>query len=402
MTTKTTTADSRRATGGGYPAWLVCLLLLTFVIGTDDFVIAGVLGPIAGDLDVSEAAAGQLVTVFSLTYAVAAPLMAVITARLPRRTLMITGMLVFAALNALAALAPTYAVLLACRVLAALTASMMTPAAFVTTAALAPPEKAGRFMGVVTAGLTFSLVIGVPGGTWLGGWLGWRSTMLLIVALALVVAAGLARFMPVLAEAPALTLRQRLAPLTSRAVVVSLVAMVPAAVGGYMAFVYIAPVAAALSGVSTSGLALLIAVIGVAGIAGAWLGGRGTDRWGPDRTILLALGVQVTATLVLPVLAWLWPGRVPMALTGLVLVCWQIGGWAFNAPIQTRLTRIAGPSGGEAVALNISAMYLGIAIAGAAGGMALSGGGAAAVLIVGGAFALLGLLAFAAAIRGPH
>jgi len=76
-----------------FPPWLFCLLLLTFAIGTDDFVIAGVLPDIAADLQVTESAAGQLITVFSLTYAVTAPVMAVLTARLPRRAVLITGML---------------------------------------------------------------------------------------------------------------------------------------------------------------------------------------------------------------------------------------------------------------------------------------------------------------------
>ncbi|WP_219500236.1 MFS transporter [Nonomuraea ceibae] len=400
MTAPTPAARLRSTTGHGRsPAWLLCLALLTFVIGTDDFVIAGVLGEIAADLRVTESAAGQLVTAFSLAYAAAAPLAAVATARLPRRAVMICGMPVFAALNALAALAPTYTALMVCRVLAAVTASMITPAAFATAAVLAPPGRAGRFMGTVATGLTLSLLAGVPLGTWLGGLSGWRSTMLFVAALALVTAAGLGLFMPALDKAPPLTLGRRLAPLASRPVLVSLAAMVPGAAGGLMTFVYIDPIAQALSGVTTYGLALLIAVIGVAGMAGAWLGGRGADRLGPERTIFLALAVQSAGTLTLTALAWLWPGRTPALLLALVLACWQIGGWAFNAPSQARLLRIAGPSGTEALALNTSAMYAGIAVAGSAGGLALAAGGAAGVLLAGSGFTLLGLAMFALACR---
>ncbi|WP_433331320.1 MFS transporter [Spirillospora sp. CA-294931] len=381
------------------PAWLLCLTLLTFAIGTDDFVIAGVLPDVAEDLDVSQAAAGQLVTAFSVTYAVAAPVMAVLTARLPRRTVMIAGMLMFAVLNALAGLAPNYPALMACRILAAITASMMTPAAFATAATLSGPERMGRAMGTVATGLTLSLVAGVPVGTWLGGTFGWRSTMAFVVVLSLVVALGLALFMPPLERGPALTLRQRLAPLSGGAVLVTLVAMVPAASGGLMAFVYIAPIAESLSGASPDELAVLIAAIGVAGIAGAALGGRGADRFGPERTVALSLGVQTAATLTLTLLGWLWTGRVPIVLAGAVLACWQIGGWAFNSPIQTRMLRVAGPSGTEALALNTSAMYLGIAVAGMVGGAALSGAGATGVLVASVLFAVLGMLVFALSFR---
>ena len=98
-------------------------MLVTFVIGTDDFIIAGILPEIARDQQVSEAAAGQLVTVFSLTYAVAAPPLAVATARLPRRPLVVGGLFGFALINLLTAFAPGYPVLLVLRLASALVAA---------------------------------------------------------------------------------------------------------------------------------------------------------------------------------------------------------------------------------------------------------------------------------------
>ncbi|GAA4887421.1 hypothetical protein GCM10023405_00440 [Streptomonospora salina] len=130
-----------RNSGSGGSGWLVCLLLAAFVIGTDDFVIAGVLPAIAEEQAISEAAAEQLVTVFSITYAAAAPPIAVATARWPRKALVVGGLTVFAALNLLTALAPSYAALMALRVLAALIAASITPAVFATAARLARPDR---------------------------------------------------------------------------------------------------------------------------------------------------------------------------------------------------------------------------------------------------------------------
>ncbi|WP_158887099.1 MFS transporter [Amycolatopsis anabasis] len=380
------------ATGKSLPPWLFCLLLLTFAIGTDDFVIAGILKEIADDLDVSPAAAGQLITVFSVTYAITAPVMAVLTARLPRRTVLIAGMVVFAALNVGAALAPTYGVLMVFRVLAAITASAMTPAAFSTAASLAPPERIGRFIGTVATGLTFALVVGVPVGTWLGGTFGWRSTMVYVVGLSLVVAAGLALSMPRLAAAPPLTLKQRLSPLRTVPVLAGLVAMMAGGASGLMALVYISPIVRDLSDANSSQLSVLIAVVGIAGIAGAVLGGKGSDRLGPERTLMIALVGQVAATLLLAVLGWVWDGKVSIVLVGLLFACWGIGGWALNSPSQVRLTKVAGNAGTEALALNTSALYVGIAIAGAVGGVALSSNGGTGVLT---ASAILGLVSTA-------
>ncbi|MCK1815689.1 MFS transporter [Streptomyces sp. XM4011] len=99
--------------------WLIGLLLTTFVIGTDDFIIAGILPAVSGDLEVSEAVAGRLATVFSVVYALAAPVLALVVRRMPRRTLIVGGLSVFAVINLVTALAPHYAVLMVLRVLAA-------------------------------------------------------------------------------------------------------------------------------------------------------------------------------------------------------------------------------------------------------------------------------------------
>src|SRR5690625_730226 len=149
-------------------ARLLGLTLVTFVFGTDDFIIAGILPEIARDQQVSEAAAGQLVTVFSITYALAAPPLAVATARLPRKPLLLAGLVLFAGLNLLTALAPGFAVLMALRVSAALVAAAISPAAFAMAARLAAPEQVGRAVGMVAAGLTISLFVGVPLGSLLG------------------------------------------------------------------------------------------------------------------------------------------------------------------------------------------------------------------------------------------
>ena len=109
-------SDRYVSTPAPRPGWLWCLLLTTFIVGTDEFLVAGVLPEIAEDLRVEEAAAGQLVTVFSLTYALAAPVLAVATARVSRRALIAGGLAVFAVLNVAAALAPSYAVLMTLRV----------------------------------------------------------------------------------------------------------------------------------------------------------------------------------------------------------------------------------------------------------------------------------------------
>ncbi|PRX99048.1 MFS transporter [Allonocardiopsis opalescens] len=379
-------------------AGIGCLLLASFAVGTDDFVVAGVLPEISAGLRVSEAAAGQLVTVFSITYAPAAPVIAVLTARLPRRALFTAATAVFALANAAAALAPDYPVLMACRVLAALAAAAITPAAFAIAAATAPEGRTGRAVGTVAAGLTLALALGVPLGTWLGGAYGWRSTFVFVAVLACAVLAAAPVLLPPLPGAEPVGAGGRLRLLARPPVLLGAVGTVIGATGGLMTYTYIAPIARELSGADTAGLAVMIAVLGAAGAVGTVLGGRATDRWGADRALLATLAGQVAATAALAVIGLLGGGGVPLPVTAAVFACWGLAGWAFNPPMNTRSLRLAGPAGTEAVALNTSALYVGIALGGAVGGAAVAGYGGTGVAVAATAIGLAAIVLMAVSV----
>lgn len=197
------TQQSRR------PAWwLAGLFMAMLANGTDEFVIAGVLPDIAADLvAVSAAAAGQLITVFAVTFALGAPLLALVTDHLPRRAVIVGALVVFAMANAAAVLAPGYWPLMGARVAAALAAALVASASFAMAAGAAPEGKQGRYLSVVTAGLTVALFTGVPLGTLLGGAYGWRATFWLLAAVGATVALVLAATAPQLAVAPRLRSR---------------------------------------------------------------------------------------------------------------------------------------------------------------------------------------------------
>ncbi|WP_199487537.1 MFS transporter [Actinomadura spongiicola] len=387
-------APSRRGSG-----WLPCLLLATFVIGTDDFVIAGVLPVIAADLRVSEAAAGQLVTGFSVTYAVAAPAMALLTARLPRKALLVGGLAAFAAANLATALAPNYATLMGARVLTALIGATLTPAAFAVAERLSAPERAGRAIGMVAAGLTLSLFVGVPVGTLLGENLGWRSTFVAVgVFTCLVVAAG-SVLLPRVPGAVPLGMGGRLRNLGRPAVLLCAAGTVVAAGSGLMTYTYIAPLTEDLTGRGGGILALFIAVVGVAGAAGTVAGGLLTDRWGPDRTLLASVAGVVAATAVLAALGTGGPETAPVWPVALTLALWGFSAWSFTPPMNTRIMRLAGEAGTEAVALNTSGLYVGIAMAGAAGGAVLAAYDGTGVAVAATAVGVVAYTVLAASVR---
>src|SRR5690625_5646248 len=251
-------------------ARLLGLTLVTFVFGTDDLIIAGMLREIARAQQVREAAAGQLVTVFSITYALAAPPLAVATARLPRKPLLLAGLVLFAGLNLLTALAPGFAVLMALRVSAALVAAAISPAAFAMAARLAAPEQVGRAGGMVAAGLTISLFVGVPLGSLLGTAFGWRPTFMVVALLTLLVMMINARMLPPVPGAPEIGVRAQLRILGRPAVLTCVLGTTMGASGGLLIYTYIGPITRDLTGHGGPLLALFIAVVGVAGPWAPW------------------------------------------------------------------------------------------------------------------------------------
>lgn len=163
----------------GSLASLAWLTLGAFAIGTEGFMIAGLLPALAHDLDVGLPAAGHLVTVFALAYALGAPVLAVLTAGLERKRLLAIAMGGFALANLLAALAPGYVGLMGARLLLALSAATFMPAASGYAAGLGGPERRGRALSMVIGGLTVAIIAGVP----LGDALGWRATFLAVAGL---------------------------------------------------------------------------------------------------------------------------------------------------------------------------------------------------------------------------
>jgi predicted MFS family arabinose efflux permease len=190
---------------------LISLSLGAFAIGTEGFMIAGLLPALAHDLDVGLPAAGHLVTAFSLAYAIGAPVLAVLTAGLERKRLLAVAMGGFALANVLAALAPGYAWLMGARLLLALSAASFMPAAGGYAAGLAGPERQGRALSVVIGGLTVAIIAGVPLGVLLGDALGWRATFLGVAGMAAFSLLGILSWLPRQAPGVVASLGERMA-----------------------------------------------------------------------------------------------------------------------------------------------------------------------------------------------
>ncbi|WP_188194380.1 MFS transporter [Nonomuraea sp. SYSU D8015] len=355
------------------PAWLLALVFTTFAFATDDYVIAGVLPAISADLGVSEAAGGQLVTAFSLAFALGAPVASVVTATWSRRRLLTWALALFVAANWAAPFTGSYAVLMGLRVLAALAAAVVVPAAYAIATSLAPDGRQGRYLALVMGGLTGSLMLGVPIGTWVGGAFGWPATFGLGGLLGLVALVAVRGTLPETPPAAAMPIRERLAPLARPQVLLGLLGVVAIVLGSMMLLTYLAPFLRDLAGAGPAELGWVFALAGVSGLAGGQLGGRAADRWGADRA--LVAGIAGFAA-VMAVFTACWFLR-PLALLAVLplLLVWAGVSWWIPPPAQTRLLALAGPAGPQALALNSSAVYVGVSGGGALGGLVLESHG---------------------------
>jgi len=359
----TSTYGEQRAVAAGMrTVWV--LALGSFATGSGLLVVAGIVPRIATDLHVSIAAGGQVITVFSLAFALLAPLLAACTGRIPRRPLLIAALALFVFANLLSALAPTYASLLATRIVAAAAMALYTPNAAAVAANLVPPRYRGRALAIVLGGMSLATIFGVPLGTAVGSWLGWRATFATVAAIGACALVGLALALPAVHALPPASLAERLALLRRPAVLGNL-AVTMLTTGGIIGlYTYLATVLAHTAGVRGALLAVVLLVYGLGGGLGTGISGRAVDRFGALRVLVAALSVIVLTEALVPL-------ATTAATASLLLFVWGAAGWAFSIPQQYRLLALAPAQPSVAVSLHTSASYLGQAIGAALAGAAL-------------------------------
>lgn len=352
------------------PLALLALAVGGFGIGLTEFVIAGLLPQVAATFAVDEAAAGRLISGYALAVAVGAVLLTAAVTRLPRQRVLLGLMTLFIAGNLLSALAGTYQVMLAGRVLAALCHGAFFGIGSVVAAGLVAPERRAAAIATMFTGLTAANVLGVPFGTFLGQQLGWRSTFWAITAIGVLAMLAIAVLVPSDAGAEQATgsgLRGEVAAFRRGQVWLSLGVTVLGFGGMFGAFTYIAYVLTGVTRVDAGAVPWLLILFGGGLFVGNAVGGRAADR-SVDRTLLVVL---TGLALVLAAFA-LAAGDLVAAVALLVLM----GGFGFATvpALQLRVMAFAPGAPTLASGANIAAFNVGNALGAALGGAAISAG----------------------------
>ena len=365
---------------------LFALSVAAFAIGTTEFVIMGLLPEVAGDLHVSIPSAGLLVSGYALGVAAGAPLLGALTVRLERRNALLLLLGLFILGNALCAVAPNYGVLMVARVVAAFCHGSFFGIGAVVASHIVPRDQAARAIALMFTGLTLANVLGVPFGTFLGQWAGWRSTFGAVTVLGVLAAIAVWRLVPALPDLPSPHMRRELGVLRQPQVLLALAMTVLGFGGVFTVFTYIAPILQQQSHVSVGATGWVLVLFGVGTTIGNMLGGRLAD-W---RLMPSLAGVLIVLALILLAFAWTMQDTVAAIVTVFV---WGVAAFATVAPLQMRVVQQASDGPHLASTLNIAAFNLGNAIGAFIGGAMINMGlGLPAVSVAGAVVTVLGLL----------
>jgi DHA1 family inner membrane transport protein len=369
-------------------ASIAILAIAAFLVVTTEFLMVGLLPAIARDLEVSVSTAGQLVTLFALTVMLFGPVLTAWLAHRERKRLFLTVLLLFAASNALAAVAPNLWTLAIARIIPALALPVFWGTASETAAQLAGPKGAGRAVALVYLGISGAMLFGIPLGTIAGDMIGWRGAFLVLAALSLVIAALLQVVMPTMATGKRMRLMEQARILRDPVFNANVVLSVVVFSAMFTGYTYLAELLEKIAHIPSAHVGWWLMGFGAVGLIGNWLGGRWVDRnpLASTAVFALALAVGMVATVLLA------PFHVGLAIA---LAVWGIANTALYPICQIRVMKSAPQAQALAGTINVSAANGGIAIGAMLGGASIPLWGVESVGYLGAIVALVAAVAAA-------
>lgn len=347
----------------GLPIFI--LAVAAFVLLTTEFLILGLLPPLARDLGISISVAGQLVTVFAVVVVLVGPPLAALVSHWPRKPLFLGILVVFAVSNGLSAIATDFWSLALARTLAAAALPVFWGTASESAVALVPPGRAGRAVSQVYLGITTGFVFGIPLGTVAVTYVGWRGSFALLGALCLLIAALMAAFMPSVPGAPKVDGgASQLSILRNGHFIANVLLTALVFTGMFVAYTYLADTLESVVGVAPERVGWWLMGFGAFGMLGNVLGGRLVDRDAALATATL-LGMLAFGMAGVPAAAGWLPGVV------LAMMVWAMAYTALFPVCQVRVMQAGAQAKALAGTLNVSASNAGIGLGAAIGGMAI-------------------------------
>ncbi|MEH6939155.1 MFS transporter [Bacillus sp. JJ664] len=344
-------------------AKIYILSLISFLVGTSQYNISGNLDKMADVLGVSIGAAGQLITVFSLVYAIGTPILMVLTAKMERRKLLIYTLFVFIIGNLLSVIVPSYRLFMIARIIMALSTGVVVVTVLSIAAKIAPANKKASSIATVVMGFTASLIIGVPIGRFITSTYGWKFVFIGIALLVLLVILIVLNTIPKMNGDASVPLTRQIAMFKKPKIALALSITFFSMTGYGIIFTYLSPFLVNTVGMSDHLLSITFLILGVASLFGSKLGGLSADKRGIIFTLKRGLLVNLTSIVVLSFISHSFIAVL------IVLTVWSFAGWSIGATQQYNLATISPESSDVLLGLNQSMMQLGFAVGAGLGGV---------------------------------
>ncbi|WP_169091291.1 MFS transporter [Paenibacillus sp. PL91] len=339
------------------------LAIISFIVGTSEFVIAGILDMLASDTGVSLAAAGQLITVYSLAYAIGTPILIALTAKMERRKLMLLSLALFFIGNVITVTATGYGILIVARVLLALSTGVFMVVALTVAAKISQAGKQGGAIAKVLLGFNLALILGVPLGRIIAGSYDWKIIFTGIGLLSLIAMLILLLTIPKSEGEAVVPMREQFALLKSPRITVALSISFFWILGYTILYTYVTPFLLDVTGMSERMISIGLFAFGLASLLGSQVGGFGVDKWGIPRTMIGGLLLHAGILFLLAAFAHSTMIVLPL------LMLWSFSAWSMGPVQQVYLMGMAPQASGIILSLNVSIVQLGMAVGAVLGGV---------------------------------
>jgi DHA1 family putative efflux transporter-like MFS transporter len=342
------------------------LMIAVFFTATSELVVAGILNVLADQLDVSVALAGQLVTVYSLGFAIGTPVVVSLTARMGRKKLLLLALLSFIIGNLISFFSPSFDLLIASRMILGVSSGVLLVAAFSAAAKMVPPEKIGSAIGTIVLGFSSAMILGVPIGIALTDLFSWRMIFLFLAAGSLIILIGMALMLPEIEGDAPVSFRKQFSIIANPAILFALLFVLFREAGNSVMFTYVSSFLGTILNRSASSIGLIMLAFGIAGAIGARIGGSAIDKWGSVRIIVISMIGHIVTLTLLPLVIHSFPLAIAL------LSLWVMSMFILGPAVQTYFIEKAPQSSNLVISLNTSVTQVGIAAGAGIGGMAVT------------------------------
>jgi len=368
-------------------SWKIYVLtLISFIVGTSQFIIVGLLDKIAIDLGISVATAGQLITVFALANAIGTPIIIMLTAKLDKRKQLIMALSIILVGILIIAMSKSFNSILFARIILGIGTGVFTVSAYGTAAKLASPEFRARAMSNVAMGVSAALILGVPIGRMLSSFYNWKMIFGILGILCFIAIIVLIKVIPSTEVDKPVPLVEQLSYLKKPTILLTLLITFLVFIAYSLINTYITPYSKIALSINENQVSSILLTLGIASLIGAKTGGKLADRFGARRTLLSSMFIQILALLILSLVAGV---KVP---TLIFLIIYEMSAWTFGPTQNYNLVTLAPEASGIMLSLNSSFVQMGFATGAGIGGLAISNFSVLSITVVGAIAVSIGLV----------